>query len=121
MSGRKIGTLVVVVLRAKNLPNKTFGKQDPYCVLKLDDQSLRTKAVKRGGQHPEWDEELRFPIHETAEEQLSRAGEKRGANAPPSSKRIMHLSCYADNVRRPDLIGETSFDLTEPLTLGEMD
>ncbi|KAG8979146.1 hypothetical protein FRC05_009356 [Tulasnella sp. 425] len=133
MSGRKIGTLVVVVLKAKNLPNKRhIGKQDPYCVLKLDDQTRRTKAVKRGGQHPEWDDELRFPIYATAEEELTQTGGKGDGDAPPPPpkdgakakkplKRIMHLSCYADDPREPDLIGESTVDLTEALTKGEMD
>ncbi|KAG9045152.1 hypothetical protein FS837_006951 [Tulasnella sp. UAMH 9824] len=133
MSGRKLGTLVVVVLKAKNLPNKRhIGKQDPYCVLKLDDQTRRTKAVKRGGQHPEWDDELRFPIYETAEEELTKTGGKGDGDAPPPppkdgakakkpSKRIMNLLCYADDPREPDLIGEATVDLTEALTKGEMD
>lgn len=117
----------------KNLPNKRhIGKQDPYCVLKLDDQTRRTKAVKRGGQHPEWDDELRFPIYETAEEELTKTGGKGDGDAPPPppkdgakskkpSKRIMNLSCYADDPREPDLIGEATVDLTEALTKGEMD
>ncbi|KAG8892562.1 hypothetical protein FRB99_002629 [Tulasnella sp. 403] len=132
MSGRKIGTVIVVVLKAKNLPNKRhIGKQDPYCVLKLDDQTRRTKAVKRGGQHPEWDDELRFPLYETAEEELQRTAGDGDAPLPPpkdnakpkkqTTKKIMSLSCYADDPREPDLIGETTVDLTEALTKGETD
>ncbi|KAG9044854.1 hypothetical protein FS837_007411 [Tulasnella sp. UAMH 9824] len=131
MPGQKIGTLVVVVAKAKNLLNKRLiGKQDPYCELKLGDQTVRTKAVKRGGQNPEWDEEFRFPIYETAEEELRRTRGKRdgegkffdvsyGRARPP--KRIMRLSCYADSPRKPDLIGESTIDLTEALTQGELD
>jgi hypothetical protein len=33
----------------------------------------------------------------------------------------MRLSCYADDPREPDLIGETMVDLTEVLTKGETD
>lgn len=33
----------------------------------------------------------------------------------------MSLMCYADDPREPDLIGETTVDLTEVLTKGETD
>jgi hypothetical protein len=33
----------------------------------------------------------------------------------------MKLSCYADDPREPDLIGQTDVDLTEVLTKGETD
>ncbi|KAG8885168.1 hypothetical protein FRB97_001986 [Tulasnella sp. 331] len=134
MSGRKIGTVVVVVLKAKNLPNKRhIGKQDPYCVLKLDGETRRTNAVKRGGQHPEWDEELRFPLYESVEDELARTGGNGDIPPPPPPKddaptpkkkpvkKIINMSCYADDPREPDLIGEASVDLTEALTKGEID
>lgn len=105
-------------------------------MLKLDDQTRRTKAVKRGGQHPEWDDELRFPLYETVEEELARtnvSGSGSGTTPPPPppkdgaskskkpQKRIIHLSCYADDPREPDFIGECSVDLTESLSKGETD
>ncbi|KIO31729.1 hypothetical protein M407DRAFT_4848 [Tulasnella calospora MUT 4182] len=133
MSGRKIGTLVVVVVRATYLHNKSLlRKQDPYCVLRLGDQTLRTNAIKHGGQRPEWNEELRFSIYETAEEELARTGGKGAADAPlpppqtdakakDPSERTMHLSCYAEHFKKPDFIGETTFDPTEALRKGEMD
>jgi hypothetical protein len=34
---------------------------------------------------------------------------------------FLALSCYADDPREPDLIGETKVDLTEVLTKGETD
>lgn len=46
---------------------------------------------------------------------------KDGAKAKKPSKRTMHLLCYADDPREPDLIGEATVDLTEALTKGEMD
>ncbi|KAJ6257867.1 LOW QUALITY PROTEIN: hypothetical protein Dda_7656 [Drechslerella dactyloides] len=53
--GPLIGTLVVVVDKAKNLPNlKSIGKQDPYCVLRLGKHVKKTDPDKRGGQTPKW-------------------------------------------------------------------
>ncbi|QRV91077.1 C2 domain-containing protein [Ceratobasidium sp. AG-Ba] len=127
-SPREIGTLIVVVLRAKNLPNKRhIGKQDPYCSIRFNTETRRTKAVKRGGQHPEWDEEVRFQIYEDAEDELARTA--GGDKTPPPKERFrnikggktMRLSCYADDPRDPDLIGEAQVDLTEALTKGEVD
>ncbi|KAF8520110.1 hypothetical protein JB92DRAFT_2808316 [Gautieria morchelliformis] len=131
----EVGTLIVVILKAKNLPNKRhIGKQDPYCSVKLNSETRRTKAVKRGGQHPEWDEEVRFTILEDVEDELARtaAGDDTDDSPPPppppkkEKKKLkgtkkMQLSCYADDPREPDLIGETMVDLTEVLTKGETD
>ncbi|KAK3388401.1 hypothetical protein B0T20DRAFT_365250 [Sordaria brevicollis] len=61
--GPPIGTLVLVVDRAKNLPNlKTIGKQDPYCTARLGKESKKTTTDIRGGQTPRWDQELRFTV-----------------------------------------------------------
>ncbi|KIJ70270.1 hypothetical protein HYDPIDRAFT_104954 [Hydnomerulius pinastri MD-312] len=129
---REIGTLIVVVLKAKNLPNKRhIGKQAPYCLVTLSEDKRRTKVIKRGGQHPEWDEEFRFTIYEDVEAGLVRAAQ--GSDVPPplppknkGPKKIkgggfMRLQCYADDARDPDFIGETLVDLTEALTKGETD
>ncbi|KAI9637599.1 uncharacterized protein MKK02DRAFT_43525 [Dioszegia hungarica] len=71
---RELGTLIVVVGKARNLPNKSrFGKQDPFCAVRLQSDKQRTKAIKRGGQHPEWDEELRFTVKEDMDEVLARS------------------------------------------------
>ncbi|KAF8559010.1 hypothetical protein OG21DRAFT_1503462 [Imleria badia] len=128
----EIGTLIVVVLKAKNLPNKRhIGKQAPYCLVTLNEEKRRTKVIKRGGQHPEWDEEFRFAIFEDVEAGLVRSAP--GSDTPPplppkkkGPKRIkggnfMRLQCYADDARDPDFIGETLVDLTEVLTKGETD
>lgn len=161
---RLVGTLIVVVLKAvsyppwpyspqlsegadsahanallqKNLPNKRhIGKQDPYCVLKLANETRRTKAIKRGGQHPEWDEEVRFELFEDIEDELARTA-GGGSPPPPPPKdeanhrarskerkikggKTMSVSCYADDLREPELIGEGTVDLTEALTKGETD
>jgi len=152
--GREIGTLVVVVLKAvcgsrqpapyvlfsqlthnsqKNLPNKrNIGKQDPYCVVTLNDEKQRTKVDKRGGQHPEWDQELRFTLFEEIEDGYGRPTDDDGSppplppknpKGPPSlaGGKFMKIACFADDARDPTQIGETNVDLTEVLTKGETD
>jgi len=55
VDGPIIGTLVIVVDRAKNLPSrKTLGKQDPYCAARLGKEAKKTETDKRGGQTPRW-------------------------------------------------------------------
>lgn len=129
---REIGTLIVVVLKANHLPNKRhIGKQDPYCVVEVNGEKRRTKAIKRGGQHPEWDEEIRFTLYEDVCDILERTsnGSKTPPPLPPKNGKepsikggkVMKLTCYADDSREPDLIGEARVDLTEVLTKGETD
>ncbi|KAI0771854.1 hypothetical protein BD413DRAFT_46779 [Trametes elegans] len=154
-TSRHIGTLIVVVLKAvcvrplrrvrlsltscflpqRNLPNKRhIGKQDPYCQVIFNGEKRRTKAIKRGGQHPEWDEEIRFELYEDTDDiphipELAGDGPppppppKSAAKGPPKVKggKFMALACYAEDPREPDLIGETKVDLTEVLTKGETD
>ncbi|KAJ6516075.1 hypothetical protein C8R45DRAFT_958655 [Mycena sanguinolenta] len=125
---REIGTLVAVILKANHLPNKrNIGKQDPYCVVSVNGEKQRTKVIKRGGQHPEWDEELRFKLYE---DQPVTANGPDGAPPPLPPKdgkknikggSVMKLSCFADDPREPSLIGQTDVDLTEVLTKGETD
>ncbi|KAF8332771.1 uncharacterized protein EI90DRAFT_3288948 [Cantharellus anzutake] len=125
----QIGTLIVVVLKGKNLPNKRhIGKQDPYCTLDIGKQRLRTKIVKRGGQHPEWDDEIRFAILDDDEDAPSGATGDQPPPVPSKSPkanwnrdRTMRLSCYADDPREPELIGEVNIKLKDVLTKGETD
>lgn len=66
VDGPVIGTLVIIVDRAKNLPNlRTVGKQDPYCAARLGKEAKKTDTDRRGGQTPRWDEELRFTVHDS--------------------------------------------------------
>lgn len=117
----------------RNLPNKRhIGKQDPYCLVELNGEKRRTKVIKRGGQHPEWDEEIRFTLYEDVAANPPPATQD---GAPPplppkkSSKdmsdiqggKFMSLACYAQDLKEPELIGETQVDLTEVLTKGETD
>lgn len=55
VDGPEIGTLVLVVDRARNLPNrKAMGKQNPYCAARLGKEANKTDTDKRGGQTPRW-------------------------------------------------------------------
>ena len=66
VDGPHIGTLVVIIDRAKNLPNRrTMGKQDPYCAARLGKEAKKTETDKRGGQTPKWDQEMRFMVHDS--------------------------------------------------------
>ncbi|KAL5003658.1 hypothetical protein BDV10DRAFT_180191 [Aspergillus recurvatus] len=100
VDGPAIGTLVAVVDRAKNLPNrKTMGKQNPYCAARLGKEAQKTGTDVRGGQTPKWDQELRFTVHES-----------------PDYFR-MKLSVFNDD-KRTDLIGETWIDLQDLIIPG---
>ncbi|EPQ27680.1 uncharacterized protein PFL1_04818 [Pseudozyma flocculosa PF-1] len=135
------GTLVCVVLKAKNLPNKrSIGKQDPYCVLAMGSEQQKTKPDKRGGQHPTWDEQLHFEVYEDMEDALAKrtgdaAPSGSGSNSNSSSvskatgsaarskggKKVLKVSCYADDSKDPEFIGEGLVDLTDTLKTGEFD
>jgi hypothetical protein len=61
LDGPEIGTLVCIIDRAKNLPNrKTMGKQDPYCAMRLGKEAKKTDTDRRGGQTPKWYVKLRL-------------------------------------------------------------
>ncbi|KAI9167626.1 Ingression protein fic1 [Paramyrothecium foliicola] len=93
VDGPIIGTLVAIVDRAKNLPNrKTIGKQDPYCAARLGKEAKKTTTDIRGGQTPKWDQELRFTVHDSADYYQ------------------LKLSIFTDD-KKTDLIGETWIDL----------
>lgn len=89
--------------------------------------------MKRGGQHPEWDEELRFTIYEDLEDDWAKLTETADNQPPPpppkdkkKKKKIrgglkMLVTCFADDPREPVYIGETTVDLHEALTKGETD
>ncbi|GAC95010.1 hypothetical protein PHSY_002583 [Pseudozyma hubeiensis SY62] len=131
------GTLVCVVLKARNLPNKkSIGKQDPYTVLSMGQEQQKTKPDKRGGQHPTWDEQLHFEVYEDMEDALTSAstndtGSGSGSKATSASsaatikakggKKVLKVACYADDSKEPEFIGEGLVDLTDTLKTGEFD
>lgn len=100
VDGPEIGTLVVIVDRAKNLPNrKTIGKQDPYCAARLGKEAKKTETDRRGGQTPRWDQELRYTVHDSPDYYQ------------------LKVSVFNDD-KKTDLIGETWVDLKEVVVPG---
>jgi neural Wiskott-Aldrich syndrome protein len=94
----------------------------------LNGESRKTKIIRRGGQHPEWDEEIRFTIYEDSDS-LNASDDGSPPPLPPKAgrgpKKIqggeqMALACFAAD-KEPELIGETMVDLNEVLTKGETD
>lgn len=59
----------------------------------------------KGGQHPVWDAELRFPIVEATSDKY----------------RKLEISCYAKESKSDDLLGQGIVDITETLRTGEFD
>ncbi|KAI0749474.1 C2 domain-containing protein, partial [Daedaleopsis nitida] len=103
---KEIGTLVVVVLKARNLRDKhTIHKQDVYAQATLNKDTKKTRTEVRGGQHPVWDEEIRFPILKDVS----------------NDTRRLEVACYSKEPRQDDLIGEGSVDITITLKTGEFD
>ncbi|EIW57394.1 uncharacterized protein TRAVEDRAFT_125796, partial [Trametes versicolor FP-101664 SS1] len=105
MSG-EIGTLVVVVLKARNLKDKhTFYKQDAYAQIQLHKETKKTQIDVKGGQHPVWDEELRFSV-------VKRVAEET---------RTLEVSCWSKEPRTDECVGRGTVDITETLKTGEFD
>ncbi|KAF2655430.1 hypothetical protein K491DRAFT_427578 [Lophiostoma macrostomum CBS 122681] len=100
VDGPNIGTLVVIMDRAKNLPNRrSMGKQDPYCAARLGKEAKKTTTDKRGGQTPRWDQELRFTVHDSPD------------------YHNLKVSVFNDD-KKTELIGETYVSLESVLTPG---
>ncbi|TFY73956.1 hypothetical protein EWM64_g10056, partial [Hericium alpestre] len=100
------GTLVIVVLKGQHLiDNHTFYKQDPYVRLSLSGIVKRTPIDSKGGQHPVWDAELRVPIAKDA----------------AKKNRVLELSCWSEERREDQLLGEAELDISETLRTGEFD
>jgi hypothetical protein len=63
IDGPEIGTLVLIVDRGKNLPNrKAMGKQNCYCAARLGKEARKTETDKRGGQTPRWYVRARYTM-----------------------------------------------------------
>ena len=100
VDGPQIGTLVVIIDRAKNLPNrKTMGKQDPYCAARLGKEAKKTETDKRGGQTPKWDQEMRFMVHDSPDYYQ------------------LKVSVFNDD-KKTELIGETWIGLEDVIVPG---
>lgn len=103
---QEIGTLVVVVLKARNLPDKhSLYKQDVFGQAALGASTKATKVDIKGGQHPVWDEELRFPIYQKTKPE----------------DRLLEVSCWRKEPRGAECIGKGTVDIEETLRTGEFD
>ncbi|KPV74215.1 uncharacterized protein RHOBADRAFT_27679, partial [Rhodotorula graminis WP1] len=110
---RLLGTLVCIVLRAKNLPNKArIGKQNPYCTIQYGLHKKRTATIERGGQQPEWDAEFRFEARPVVPPL---------ATGYPPNRRVLRIACWADDARDPKLIGEGELDFEATVKSGKFD
>ncbi|KAK6202479.1 uncharacterized protein RJT21DRAFT_118520 [Scheffersomyces amazonensis] len=57
------GTLIIVVCKARHLPNRrTLDKQSPYVALRIGTIAKKTPSEFRAGQRPLWRHELRFDL-----------------------------------------------------------
>ncbi|CAK9436436.1 uncharacterized protein LODBEIA_P09940 [Lodderomyces beijingensis] len=57
------GTLVIMIVRARHLPNRRkLDKQSPYVVIRLGTHAKKTNSDFRAGQTPEWTHEVRFEL-----------------------------------------------------------
>ncbi|KAK5687290.1 hypothetical protein LTS10_001428 [Elasticomyces elasticus] len=100
VDGPEIGTLVLIVDRGKNLPNRrTMGKQNPYCAARLGKEARKTETDKRGGQTPKWDQELRFTVHDSPD------------------YNNLKISAFSED-KRTDLIGEAWVNLSDVIVQG---
>ena len=101
-----LGTLVVVVLKARNLKDKhVIHKQDAFAQIALNGPPKRTSTDFRGGQHPVWDEEIRISVPKDATEK----------------NRTLEVSCWAKEHKTDDLLGQGKVDITETLRTGDFD
>ncbi|KAL0954599.1 hypothetical protein HGRIS_003559 [Hohenbuehelia grisea] len=103
---KEIGTLIIVVLKAKNLNDKhSFYKQDVFAQITLNGSSQRTPIEVKGGQHPVWDAELRFAVMKDTAEKF----------------RKLKVSCWSKEPRTEDILGEGTIDIADTLKSGEFD
>ncbi|CCM01411.1 uncharacterized protein FIBRA_03462 [Fibroporia radiculosa] len=103
---KELGTLVVVVLKAKNLPDKhLIYKQDVFAQATIHGKTKKTEVDVKGGQHPLWDEELRFPIFRSTSQE----------------DRTLEISCWRKEPGADEIIGKGKVDISETLRTGEFD
>ena len=63
--------------------------------------------VIRGGQHPEWDSEVRFTVLK--------------GNGPEGKHRKLEVACYSQEHKKEDLLGKATVDISDTLKTGEFD
>ena len=86
----ELGTLIVVVLKARNLNDKhSFYKQDVFAQISLNGKTQRTPVDVKGGQHPMWDVEIRLPVMKASE----------------AKNRILEVSCWEKEPKTESILG----------------
>lgn len=99
----KFGTLVVIVDKARNLPNrKRIGKQDAYAIVRLGHEVQKTPTDKRAGQVPSWNHEIRFVV-------------------PNENENILKISIFNEDSKTPELIGDCAINLSDLYRTHEFD
>lgn len=89
------------------------GTQDPPSPPGAGEVALSTRADERGGQHPEWDAELRFPIYSLPPSGQAEEAERR--------LRVEVWAHVPGLTKKPDeLLGEGSVDVEGAVKKGEM-
>lgn len=139
-----LGTLVVVAIRGRHLPDRvTLGKNSPFVTLTYGLSKKQTRVIERGGQAPEWDEEFRFDIPKDTDDAwadetaiISRTGGVTAAveNGVPikrssskstltlnAGRKALRVACFADDAKSPKMIGEAVLDLSHVFKKGEHD
>lgn len=61
----------------------------------------------RGGQHPEWDSEVRFTVLK--------------GDGPGGKNRKLEVACYCQEPKTEDLLGRATVDISDTLKTGEFD
>lgn len=113
---RHRGTLVCVVIKAKNLQNRRpIGKQDPYAELTIEGTTQRTRPDRRGGQHPLWDEQLHFELFDDLHGMAALSGRDFAEG------RSLHVACFASDRSSHEALGEGRLPLETALRQGECD
>ncbi|KAI0694599.1 hypothetical protein BC835DRAFT_1348940 [Cytidiella melzeri] len=102
---KELGTLVVVVLKARNLPDDHFFKQDVYTKVTLQGVTKKTGVDVKGGQHPQWDEEIRLNVNELSS----------------TTAKMLEIACWSKEPRQDAMIGKGELDISDTLRTGEFD
>ncbi|KAG0757449.1 hypothetical protein G6F32_010396 [Rhizopus arrhizus] len=97
-----LGELVVVALKAENLPHQTSRKQDPFCIFRVNEVVKRTKADYGGGSYPVWDDQVNIPISRSHHQQ-------------------MHIQIFDRDPHPHNLMGEGTIDLSKVIREKEHD
>lgn len=99
------GTLVIMVCRAKHLPNRRkLDKQSPYVLLRIGTTAQKTPIHFRAGQTPEWTHEIRFQLSRDRKPllKLDVLDETKGDPTPIGCTEIDCLMVFLDNANLQD-------------------